>query len=251
MKAEGKYLTPKQRAQQARSQASLEVLRSQGIVKFKVIDYLSTYSRVNHMYDVISYNLFRHILGIDVPMIGEKRPRPGTRIRPNKQRDQQPKDGEADVDPTKNNILETQKSTDSEVAQPVEEEEEEVKDSWDVESLSEEEQTEVQDSNPPQTAKTNAPELSAEKNLKKSAEQNASSSEGSEEDSDDNSDESGSSDDDSDDDESGRQKSEAQSRREKAMERIQVIIFVELFYITWFSTILKKIIYIHVYRKGG
>ena len=171
-------------------------------------------------------------------MIGEKRPRPGTRIRPNKQRDQQPKDGDADVDPTKNNILETQKSTDSDVAQQPIEEEEEVKDSWDVESLSEEEQIEVQDSNPPQTAKTNAPEQSAQKNLKKSAEQNASSSEGSEEDSDDNSDESGSSDDDSDDDESGRQKSEAQSRREKAMERIQVIIFVELFYITWFSTIL-------------
>lgn len=32
LKAEGKYLTPKQRAQQARQQATLEILRAQGLL---------------------------------------------------------------------------------------------------------------------------------------------------------------------------------------------------------------------------
>merc|ERR1711928_43438 len=56
LKAEGKFLTPQQRAKQIRAQKSLEALRAQGI---------------------------------EVPVKGEVRaPRPGTRIRPNKNKEQ-------------------------------------------------------------------------------------------------------------------------------------------------------------------
>ncbi|KAK4022788.1 eukaryotic translation initiation factor 5B [Daphnia magna] len=166
LKAEGKFLTPKQRAQQARSQASLEVLRAQGI---------------------------------DVPLIGEKRPRAGTRIRSNKQQqatvqtEDRATSEEKTADQTAGVIEETL----------VEEEVEEVKESWDAESSSEEEVEET-----PVPEATNV--VQNQPTSKSDSEVSESSSEEEESDSSDGSD-----------DEEETKKTDAVSRREKALNRIQ------------------------------
>ncbi|XP_046651250.1 eukaryotic translation initiation factor 5B-like [Daphnia pulicaria] len=164
LKAEGKFLTPKQRAAQARSQASLEILRAQGV---------------------------------DVPLIGEKRPRAGTRVRTNKQQQAVAQTDESTT--SEENKAEQKPDGESEVL--VEEEEEEVKESWDAESSSEEE---VEEEPVPTTT----------------AETTHSKSKSESEDSDD-SDEEDDSDDSSDSDNEDGKKTDALSRRERALNRIQ------------------------------
>ncbi|XP_046461821.1 eukaryotic translation initiation factor 5B-like [Daphnia pulex] len=164
LKAEGKFLTPKQRAAQARSQASLEILRAQGV---------------------------------DVPLIGEKRPRAGTRVRTNKQQQAVVQTDES----TTSEENKAEQKPDGETEVLVEEEEEEVKESWDAESSSEEE---VEEEPVPTTT----------------AETTHSKSKSESEDSDD-SDEEDDSDDSSDSDNEDGKKTDALSRRERALNRIQ------------------------------
>ncbi|EFX90195.1 hypothetical protein DAPPUDRAFT_205517 [Daphnia pulex] len=166
LKAEGKFLTPKQRAAQARSQASLEILRAQGV---------------------------------DVPLIGEKRPRAGTRVRTNKQQQAVVQTDESTT--SEENKAEQKPEGETEVL--VEEEEEEVKESWDAESSSEEE---VEEEPAPVPTTTTEPTHSKSKSES--------------EDSDD-SDEEDDSDDSSDSDNEDGKKTDALSRRERALNRIQ------------------------------
>merc|ERR1712013_127214 len=110
LKAAGKLLTPAQKQAKQRAEAMLEAMRAQGV---------------------------------DVPAIGEKRPRPGTRKRPNKNKqagkEMTPEESSAkDSTPEVEEVKEPPKE---EVKEGVKEEvadswdaEEDVKDSWDAES---------------------------------------------------------------------------------------------------------------------
>ncbi|KAJ6641839.1 Eukaryotic translation initiation factor 5B [Pseudolycoriella hygida] len=167
LKAEGKLLTAKQKLDKARAQAMLENLRAQGV---------------------------------DVPEVGEKRPRPGTRIRPNKKKDQlqrsesqddQVKD-ETEVQATVDDVPETdEKKEEVEVV-------EKIKDSWDASSSSSEDES---------------------KEPKKEEIVAKVESEG--EDEDDESDDEDEDNSDSDDSSSSDGKTTAEDKREKVWERIQ------------------------------
>lgn len=143
--------------------------------------------------------------GIDVPLIGEKRPRAGTRIRSNKQQqatvqtEGRATSEEKTADQTAGVIEETL----------VEEEVEEVKESWDAESSSEEE---VEETPVPET--TNV--VQNQPTSKSDSEVSESSSEEEESDSSDGSD-----------DEEETKKTDAVSRREKALIRIQVLFVAD------------------------
>lgn len=144
--------------------------------------------------------------GVDVPEVGEKRPRPGTRIRPNKKKDQlqhsesqevQVKDEAEAATPADNAVEGTEKKEEVPVV-------EKIKDSWDASSSSEDESEETKKEE----------EVPAKVESEESAEDE------SEEDSDDNEDE-----DDSDSDAKSRDgdnKTDAEAKREKAWERIMV-----------------------------
>lgn len=161
LKAEGKLLTPKQKLDRARAQAMLDALRAQGA---------------------------------ELPEVGEKRVRPGTRIRPNRKKDQQQANG---GDEAKDEAAEAKDATadgerkDDKVEEPVEV----IKDAWDESSSSEEEEEE---------------EESQEKNG--DDEEESESGEGSD------------SDDDSDDSEEEEQdrRNDVEDKRERALLRIQV-----------------------------
>lgn len=107
LKAEGKFLTPKQKQAQARAQAMLEALKAQGIM----------------------------------PEATEKRPRPGTRIKPSKIKSQ------VSIDEAEEKKDENSTEVQVEIVdqQPKVEEikkEDEVKDSWDADSSDDEDKSE-------------------------------------------------------------------------------------------------------------
>ncbi|XP_052125428.1 eukaryotic translation initiation factor 5B isoform X1 [Frankliniella occidentalis] len=112
LKAEGKLLTPKQKAERARAQALLEARKAQGL---------------------------------DLPNVGEKKPvRPGTRVRPSKVKSQtsQDKDDSVQKPDTQSETIQVE-IVDKKEEKP-KEPEDDVKDSWDAESSEEEEKTETE-----------------------------------------------------------------------------------------------------------
>ncbi|XP_026476183.1 eukaryotic translation initiation factor 5B-like isoform X2 [Ctenocephalides felis] len=175
LKAEGKLLSAKQKADKARAQAMLESLKARGL---------------------------------EMPEVGEKKPRLGTRIRPNKSKQQGNKEStevQSQVDADKvgeqpaENVVEQSAETKA-IA-----EEDDVKDAWDADSSSEEEST----TETPVTAKSETKvDQSAE-----SKKEETSSEEESEEESDSESESESSEDSDN--------RTDAEKKREKALQRIQ------------------------------
>ncbi|XP_076067852.1 eukaryotic translation initiation factor 5B [Oratosquilla oratoria] len=111
LKAEGKLLTAKQKLEKKRAQEMLQHLKAQGL---------------------------------DVPEVGEKRPRPGARVRPKKnkqQQEEQQHDDEAQKEVEPMEVETVEKNETEEVAESWEEKEE-VKDTWDMSSEEEEEEEE-------------------------------------------------------------------------------------------------------------
>ncbi|KAI5693921.1 hypothetical protein M8J75_007924 [Diaphorina citri] len=112
LKAEGKLLTAKQKADRARAQATLEMLKAQGL--------------------------------INVPDAGEKKPRPGTRVKPKKSN--KGEDKSADADKNKKTASKTDtKSEEDNKTETNGKEEDDILDSWDVQVTSEEEEEEEED----------------------------------------------------------------------------------------------------------
>lgn len=170
LKAEGKLLTPKQKQEQARAQAMLEALRAQGV---------------------------------ELPEVGAKKPRPGTRIRPNKKKDQQSSQSEDKTGETQATADETKDDLETvqETPEPVEEK---IKDSWDATS-SEDESEEPEAKIAPVETQT-----SVEK-TESPDESGSGSSEGS-----------GDSDESEDEEDADTGKTDAEIKKEKAWERIMV-----------------------------
>lgn len=171
LKAEGKLLTAKQKLDKVRAQAMLDSLRAQGV---------------------------------DVPEVGEKRPRPGTRIRPNKKKDQL-QHSESQEEQIKNES-EAPTKTDDAVESTENKEEvpvvEKIKDSWDASSSSEDESEETK----------KGEEIAAKVESAEESDEDES-----EEESEDDEDES-----DSDNKSDADVKTDAEAKREKAWERILV-----------------------------
>lgn len=179
LKAEGKLLTAKQKLDKARAQAMLDSLRAQGV---------------------------------EVPEVGEKRPRPGTRIRPNKKKDQLHR-SESQEDQVK------EEGGDNKIEDAIEIEEkkedvpvvEKIKDSWDASSSEDEFEG------------TEKVEEKAKKGKQESEDESVDESEDDSEDDDDDEDS------DSDDKSDGEAKTDAEAKRERAWERILVSSFMVLF----------------------
>ncbi|XP_072941559.1 eukaryotic translation initiation factor 5B [Epargyreus clarus] len=160
LKAEGKLLTPKQKAEKARAQALLESLKAQGI---------------------------------DIGSAEKKPPRPGTRIKPTKLKTQMSQ--EAPPTPSEEKKVELQVVDKKEVQKKPEEKKESdnesVKDAWDAESSEDEvEPVKEEPTPPPEEVKKSTPaeEKAKEKDEEDSSEEEDGSSDedsSSEEDSDD------------------------------------------------------------------
>lgn len=101
LKAEGKLLTAKQKLEKSRAEAMLESLRAQGV---------------------------------ELPEVGAKRPRPGTRIRPNKKNQQQNSTESAPETPTSEGAPAEPQPAEEKPVDP----ESLIKDSWDASSDEEE-----------------------------------------------------------------------------------------------------------------
>lgn len=144
--------------------------------------------------------------GIDVPLIGEKRPRAGTRVRTNKQQQAVVQVDESLA--SEENKVEQNPEDETEV---LVEEEEEVKDSWDAESSSEEEVEEV---SVPAATTTTEPTHSKSKSESEDTENSSEEDESNDSE-------------DSENEEEGK-KTDALSRREKALYRIQVCPLFEI-----------------------
>ncbi|KAL1449618.1 hypothetical protein WDU94_002108 [Cyamophila willieti] len=115
LKAEGKFLTPKQKADKARAQATLELLKAQGI--------------------------------INIPNEGEKKPRPGTRVKPKKSNKATDDKSNASETNTTTDNAKSKTSKDKEKdKKETKEDDEDILDSWDVESSDNEEEEEEDDS---------------------------------------------------------------------------------------------------------
>jgi len=178
LKAAGKLLTPAQKQAKQRAEAMLEAMRAQGV---------------------------------DVPAIGEKRPRPGTRKRPNKNK-QAEKETTPEESSAKDSTPEVEEVKEAPKEEVKEEPKEEVADSWDAEddvkdSWDAESEEEVEKAPPKVEEKVQEPE-------KKDEEEEESESE--DEESDDESEDESSSEDDEEDDDTP-----AESKRERAIARIK------------------------------
>jgi translation initiation factor 5B len=181
LKAEGKLLTPKQKADRARAQALIDSLKAQGV---------------------------------ELPDVGVRKPRLGTRIKPTKQQKEQNKVAKPEEEEEEPKVEETppvepevEKREEPQEKQP--ESEEDVKDAWDA-SSDDDESEEIT------PATTNKSKTNASKN---GADENSSDEEsdgsGSEES------ESEEEDDDDEDDEEDDGRTAAEKARDKALERIQ------------------------------
>lgn len=115
LKAEGKFLTTKQKQDRARAQAMLEALKAQGL---------------------------------ELPDVGEKKPRPGTRIRPNKMKQQVSIEKKEEEKIEDNETPEPAAQVQVEIVDKPDKEEKEkkeeddVKDSWDADSTEDEQEEE-------------------------------------------------------------------------------------------------------------
>lgn len=153
------------------------------------------------------------IIGVDVPVVGEKRARPGTRVRPSKQKELQKSSSTEEPSASADQQAAEQAIEDSAQA-PEAEKEEEVKESWDAESSDEEQETEASTEPPVSVetadlAKPSAPKPGAEPEPESEDDESSQATS-------DDSDESLSDDDQVD------KRSEALTQREKALERIAV-----------------------------
>lgn len=111
LKAEGKFLTTKQKQDRARAQAMIEALKAQGL---------------------------------DLPDVGEKKPRPGTRIRPNKMK-QQGSVEKKEEEKIETSAAQVQVEIVDELVKEIKEEkkeEDDVKDSWDADTTEDEQEDE-------------------------------------------------------------------------------------------------------------
>ncbi|XP_025270569.1 eukaryotic translation initiation factor 5B isoform X2 [Camponotus floridanus] len=152
LKAEGKFLTTKQKQDRARAQAMIEALKAQGL---------------------------------DLPDVGEKKPRPGTRVRPNKMKQQssiEKKEEEKVETPAAQVQVEI-------IDEPVKEvneerkEEDDVKDSWDADTTEDEQEDEDKSDDIlkiPETAEETVRKVSTESEKKESSESEIESESGSE-----------------------------------------------------------------------
>ncbi|KAL3266612.1 hypothetical protein HHI36_010776 [Cryptolaemus montrouzieri] len=179
LKAEGKLLTPKQKADRARAQALIDSLKAQGV---------------------------------ELPDVGTKKPRPGTRIKPNKQKSQPKEEKTPEVEPTQieeaNSVKVEIVEKPVEIVEPQPEPEDDVKDAWDESSGEEEddsEETPAED-----TKKTET--LKKEEQSKKDQSDDESSSSASETEDSESEEDSGEDDD----------RTPAQKARDKALERIKL-----------------------------
>ncbi|XP_077281016.1 eukaryotic translation initiation factor 5B [Temnothorax americanus] len=188
LKAEGKFLTTKQKQDRARAQAMLEALKAQGF---------------------------------DLPDVGEKKPRPGTRIRPNKMKQQVSveKKEEEKIEDNETSAAQVQVEIVDEPVQEVKEkkEEDDVKDSWDAETTDDEQEEEDKSDDilkTPEKVKKFGQKVptSAEPEKKGSSESDTESESGSESESEDESDE---------DSEVEDKMPDAARKKERARERIQ------------------------------
>ncbi|XP_020299784.1 eukaryotic translation initiation factor 5B [Pseudomyrmex gracilis] len=184
LKAEGKFLTTKQKQDRARAQAMIEALKAQGL---------------------------------DLPDVGEKKPRPGTRIKPNKLKQQvsvEKKEEEKVEDATPAAQVEVEI-----VDEPVKEvkeknEDDDVKDTWDAETTEDEQEEEGKLNDvlkTPEKVKEPVIKLTTEEK-KESSESESESESGSEFESEDESDE---------DSEVEDKVPDAARKKERARERIQ------------------------------
>lgn len=160
LKAEGKLLTPKQKAEKARAQAMLESLKAQGI---------------------------------EIGSTEKKPPRPGTRIKPVKLKSQMSQESQSTpVEEKKVELVVEDKKEETSKEVKKESDDESVKDAWDAESSDEEEEPAKAEPSPPvQEVKKS---VSVEDKSKEKEEE-----ESSDEEDDDSSEEESSSDEDSDD----------------------------------------------------
>ncbi|XP_018572707.1 eukaryotic translation initiation factor 5B [Anoplophora glabripennis] len=150
LKAEGKLLTAKQKADRARAQALIDSLKAQGV---------------------------------ELPDVGERKPRPGTRVKPSRQKKEQ---NEATTDNISTNKQEEQKPEDTvpvkvEITEQSQEKDEEsgddVKDAWDASS----EDEDSEETKPASESKTDASGRQKTSLLKEEEEDESSSEEESEE----------------------------------------------------------------------
>ncbi|XP_034187064.2 eukaryotic translation initiation factor 5B [Osmia lignaria lignaria] len=186
LKAEGKLLTTKQKQDRARAQAMINALKAQGL---------------------------------ELPDVGEKKPRAGTRIRPNKMKQQVSID-EKDDEKTEEGITDTDRVEVEIVDQQSKESEEkkdDVKDSWDAESSDDEQEEDKSDEAPktPNKIKGTILPLGKAKQAqtrKESSESESESETGSESESDESEDDSGVED----------KVSDAAKKKERIRERIQL-----------------------------
>ncbi|XP_011159487.1 eukaryotic translation initiation factor 5B [Solenopsis invicta] len=186
LKAEGKFLTTKQKQDRARAQAMIEALKAQGF---------------------------------DLPEAGEKKPRPGTRIRPNKMKQQLSveKKEEEKIEDDETSAAQVQVEIVDEPASEIKEkkEEDDVKDSWDVDTTDDEQEEDKSDDilKTPEKVEKSVEKVSASVEEKKeSSESDTESESASESESEDESDE---------DSEVEDKIPDAARKKERARERIQ------------------------------
>nr|CAI5844109.1 unnamed protein product [Callosobruchus analis] len=183
LKAEGKLLTAKQKADRARAQALIDSLKAQGV---------------------------------ELPDVGEKKPRPGTRIRPKKQKEQtevgkeeeqNQEEKKDDQPPVEVEIVESSDNKKEETAVK-----EDVKDAWDASSSEDEESEEApeKDHNKEEAKPTTQPKGVREKEEKDEDEEESSSDESDEE-----------SESESESEEDDESMTQAEKVRDKALQRIK------------------------------
>nr|CAH7725665.1 unnamed protein product [Callosobruchus chinensis] len=183
LKAEGKLLTAKQKADRARAQALIDSLKAQGV---------------------------------ELPDVGEKKPRPGTRIRPKKQKEQT--EGNKEEEQNQEEKKEDHPPVEVEIVEPSEGKKEEiavkedVKDAWDASSSEDEESEEAPEKD---ENKQEAKPSTQRKDVKEKEEKDEEDEESSSDESDD---ESESESDSEEDDESMTQ---AEKARDRALQRIK------------------------------
>ncbi|KAG7207950.1 hypothetical protein KM043_009536 [Ampulex compressa] len=133
LKAEGKLLTTKQKQDRARAQAMIDALKAQGL---------------------------------DLPDVGEKKPRPGTRIRTNKMKQQvsiDEKDHEKSEDGDNTTERVEVQIVDQQLKDVEDKRENDVKDSWDAESSGDEHEEDKSDDAPKTPEKSKEALLSRRK----------------------------------------------------------------------------------------
>ncbi|XP_018336217.1 eukaryotic translation initiation factor 5B isoform X2 [Agrilus planipennis] len=188
LKAEGKLLTAKQKADRARAQAMIESLKAQGL---------------------------------ELPDVGERKVRPGTRIKPSKMQKQKAEEQKENKVPPESGVKEKEKKEEPKIAQEEAEksqepeEIEDVKDAWDADSTDDEvsEETSSKD--------TTTTEIKSEKQEQQTTTKKDDSEAEESENSGDEDDENDSESSDEEEDEDGDHKTDAEKRREKAEARIE------------------------------